>query len=624
MGIKVSDAVAKLLVENDIQHAFGIVGAACAHLFDSIYHQEGLELICTHHEQTATMALQSYYRTAGRPAVAIVTAGAGSSNAITGVLSAWADSLPGIIISGNENSRFTRNDNPLRMYGVQGYDSAGMVSSITKYAVCVTDPKQVLREIQKAIFMATTGRPGPCWIDIPMDVQSAVLSENDFATFDPATDGDASTLFALTQPSDELSSEVTRIYQALRDAKRPLLWLGQGIRLAGAHHMLPHLLDMLGIPALVSWGGIDMLDSNHPLVYGRAGVYGQRAANFILQNCDYLLTIGTRLAIPQVGYDITELARDARISMVDIDPTELGKYSERFETIVQSDAGIFLRALADTAETSPTCLRSEWVSLCNEYRDRYPWVGPEHTDRDGFINSYPFIDRLNSHLKHDQIIVTDMGTALLSGHQVLRVKPPQRLMTSQGLGEMGFGLPAAIGASIARGRGEVLCLNCDGGMMMNLQELQTIVHHRLPIKIVVFNNDGYLMIKHTQNALFKGRYSGTNVSTGVSCPDFSALATAFGIPSFRIRTWKDFDSELPAFQQIEGPALCEVYTHPEQPLVPKLSLAVRHDGTLVSPPLEDLSPLLRRDEMSRNMLSGMHVKSRALSASADSRPRNID
>ncbi len=255
-------------------------------------------------------------------------------------------------------------------------------------------------------------------------------------------------------------------------------------------------------------------------------------------------------------------------------------------------------------------LYSEWLQKCNYFKSKYPWVNErDHPDVDGFINSYTFMEKLNTHLKENQIITTDMGTALLSGHQVLRIRKGQRLMTSTGLGEMGYGLPAAIGASVASNKGEVLCLNCDGGMMMNLQELQTIVHNKLPVKIIIFNNDGYLMIKHTQNALFNGRKAAVDKNTGVSCPDFSAVAKAFGLPSFIIKTWEDFDKLMPDIQNHEGPLICEVFMHPQQLFVPKLSLAIQEDGTLISPPLEDLSPFISREELQENMYSGMHNKS---------------
>lgn len=610
MKVKVSDAIAGFLQDKGIRHAFGIIGAGNAHLFDSIATRGFTELVCVHHEQAGCMAMQTYFRTSGSLAVSLLTTGAGSTNALTGVVSAWMDSIPGLIISGNENSKFTIEENPLRIWGVQGYDSSAVVKKVVKYSSRVMDPALALYELEKATFIALDGRPGPVWVDIPMNIQSTLIEEAELKHFSPPP----AAPYRLAPKGLALPEAIEKIKGLLEAAERPLLWLGHGIRLAKAEAMIEPLLAALQIPALVSWAGIDMLDSNHPLNHGRAGVYGQRSANFVLQNCDLLLTIGTRLAIPQVGYDITELARGAKVAVVDVDADELGKYPDRFDLTVCEDARSFISALLETAGSLPKKDRRAWLDQCDGYRKRYPWVGPEHKDEDGFINSYPFMERLNRHFKKDQIVVTDMGTALLSGHQVLKFTPPQRLMTSTGLGEMGYGLPAAIGASFATNRGEVMCLNCDGGMMMNLQELQTMVHHQLPIKLIIFNNDGYLMIKHTQKALFKGRYAGTDKRSGVTCPDFSKLATAFSIPSFQIRTWEQFDEVIPKVQAMAGPVICEVFTHPEQPLVPKLSLAVREDGSLVSPPLEDLSPLLPRDELAKNMIVGMHPKSKGLKA----------
>jgi acetolactate synthase-1/2/3 large subunit len=553
------------------------------------------------------MAMQTYYRTSGTVTATLVTTGAGSTNALTGVVSAWMDSIPGVVIAGNENSKYTTDDNPLRIWGVQGYDSVAAVRDVTKYAQRVTDPRKVIYELSKAFHIASTGRPGPCWIEIPMNIQSAMVDEADLEVFDPAA-YDAE-IPATASPTAQIDAVVAR----LEAAQRPVLWLGHGIRLAGAVDLIEPLLARLNAPALVTWAGIDLIDSDHPLVYGRAGVYGQRAANFVLQNSDFVLAIGTRLAIPQVGYDLTELAREATFAVVDIDPLEVNKHASRTTEAICADAGDFLRQfLARTAQTAfPDW--SAWRTQCDGYRSKYPSIGPEHADNPPYINSYPFMERLHAHFHPDQTIVTDMGTALLSGHQVLRMKKGQRLMTSTGLGEMGYGLPAAIGASFARGKGEVMCLNCDGGMMMNLQELQTVVHHRLPIKLFIFNNDGYLMIKHTQNALFAGHKVGVDVATGVSCPDFSALAKAFGMPAYQIRTWEDFDRVLPLVQAEAGPVICEVFMDPQQLFVPKLSVAIMPDGTLVSPPLEDLSPLLPRAELRANMLAGLHPKSESLS-----------
>jgi acetolactate synthase-1/2/3 large subunit len=602
--VKVSDLIAEALEALDIRHVFGIIGAGNVHLFESIARHGFSEIICVHHEQAATMAMQTYYRTSGRLAAALLTTGAGSTNGVTGVVSAWADSIPGIVIAGNENSKFTKVDNPLRMWGVQGYDSVDMVRKVTKYASRVMAPEQAVYEIQKAAHVTLDQRPGPCWIEVPMDIQSTRITRSASAQYTAPA--------AVEYRSAELSRQVDQIVAALLAAQRPLLWLGHGIRLAGAERKIAPLLELLSVPALVSWAGIDMIDSSHPLVYGRAGVYGQRSANFILQNCDYLLTIGVRMAVPQIGYDLTELARSARIDVVDIDTDEVRKHASRVQEMVVCDAGVFIDALLEKLEHAVIQRRSEWLAVCDRYREQFPWVGTEHADREGYMNSYRFMERLNGFFKPNQIVVTDMGTALLSGHQVLRTKGGQRLMTSTGLGEMGYGLPAAIGASFATDRGEVMCLNCDGGMMLNLQELQTIVHHKLPIKLFIFNNDGYLMIKHTQRAMFKSSHVGTDRASGVSCPDYSKVAAAFDIPAYQIHTWDECDRTLELVQVATGPVICEVFMHPEQVFSPKLSLAAREDGTLVSPPLEDLSPLLPRDVLEKAMLGGLHEKSKLL------------
>ncbi len=634
---KVSDLIADFLEQKKIRKVFGIIGSGNAHIFDSITQKGYTEIVCVHHEQAAVMAMQIYYRTSGELSACLLTTGAGSTNAVTGVVSAWMDSIPGIMISGNENSKFTRVTNPLRIWGIQGYDSVAMVEKVTKYAARVLEPEAITRALETAYHITLDGRPGPVWIDVPMNIQAAPV---ELSALQPWVKPAANVF-----DTPELRKQTAEVVSLLKSAKRPVLWLGHGIRLANAAALVQPLVEALGVPTLVSWAGIDLIDSSHPLVFGRAGVYGQRAANFVLQNCDLLITIGTRLAVPQVGYELSEFARAAKVVVVDIDVTEAKKHGDRIQLPICTDAKAFMvefsKQIAGEAENGApktAFARPDWLRQANVYRDAYPWVGPEHADKDGFINSYRFMKKCEDFFKPNQLIVTDMGTALLSGHQVLSLKKGQRLMTSTGLGEMGYGLPAAIGAAFgyvgesvgdsgkARGhggeplaqnataekRGDVLCLNCDGGMMMNLQELQTIVHHQLPIKIIIFNNDGYLMIKHTQKALFQGRYSGTDKKSGVTCPDFTKLAAGFGMPAYQIRTWADMDSVMPKVQEHKGPVICEVFMHPEQLFVPKLSLAPQKDGSIVSPPLEDLWPLLPRDEVRRHMVIGMHPKSEAL------------
>ncbi|MBF0272105.1 MAG: thiamine pyrophosphate-binding protein [Magnetococcales bacterium] len=605
-NIKVSDAIAQFLKTNEIRHVFGIIGSANSHIFDSINNLGYTEIICVHHEQAATMAMQTYYRVCGKITAALVTAGGGSSNAITGVMSAWADSLPGIVISGQENTRFINSMQGMRMWGIQGYDSTEMVRTITKYAARIMDPKQAIFELEKGYHIAGSGRPGPVWIDYPMDIQGAFLPAKQFNHFVPE-----STPTALPTPTPNQMDEVETL---IRAAKRPVFWLGHGIRLAGATDRITYLLELCPIPTLVTWAGIDMLDDAHPLNFGRAGVYGNRAANFVVQNADLVIAIGNRMAIPMIGYEHSEFAREGKIIQVDIDATELTKTADLADVGILADAGQFLEALIHRFAANPLNPNpvNDWTRHCVECRTRYPLVGPEHQESNGFLNSYQVIDKLCDHFKADQVITTDMGTALLSGHEAIRIKQGQRLMTSTGLGEMGYGLPSAIGASFALNKGEILCLNCDGGMMMNFQELQTIAHHRLPIKLFIFNNDGYLMIKHTQKNLFKGQYTAVNADTGVTCPDFKKIAHAFGIPYFSIRNWNEFNSTIDPIQNADGPIICDIFMDPEQYFYPKLSLAIDKTGKIVSPPLEDLSPLLSRDELKKNMLIPLHAKSQDL------------
>ena len=436
--IKVSELIAQALEQLGIKHVFGMIGAGNVHLFEAIARRGYTEIVCIHHEQAATMAMQTYYRMNGKLAACLLTTGAGSTNGITGVLSAWADSIPGIIIAGNENSKFTKAENPLRMWGVQGYDSVEMVKRITKYAQRVTDPKLAVYEIQKAAFIALDQRPGPCWIEIPMDIQSNRIEVSESAQFrmPPVSQ----------EVGADAKAQVQVVVDSLETAQRPVIWLGHGIRLSGAENKIEGLINALGTPVLVSWAAIDMVDSSHPLVYGRAGVYGQRCANFVLQNSDYVLAIGTRLAIPQIGYDLSELARDAVIDVVDIDIDEAKKNQIRTRQAIQCDAGLFIDNLFDALKNHkhPISPKSPWIEQCNLYRDEFSWVDVEHDDKEGFMNSYRFIERLNGFFKSNQVVVTDMGTALLCAHQVLKIHPGQRLMTSTGLGEMGFGLPAAI------------------------------------------------------------------------------------------------------------------------------------------------------------------------------------
>ena len=595
---KVSDAIANFLKEKKIKQVFGIVGAGNVHIFDSINKLGYTEIICVHHEQAAVMAMIGYYRATGKVGASIVTTGGGSTNTFTGLVSGWMDSVPGVIIAGNENSKFTYKENRLRIWGIQGYDSVAMAEKYTKLAIRVTDPEQIVSSLNTAYNKSIDNRFGMSWIEIPLDIQGKIIDETKLKI----------ELVPDVVKADYINVILHMIQDMLNLSKRPVLWLGHGIRLAGAQELAVKLVEKLQIPVLVSWAGADLLDCENEFNFGSAGIYGLRSANFVLQNCDLLITIGTRLSLMQVGYELSEFARQAKLVMNDIDPDEVQKLGARVALPVVCDSGFFICELMDKIQINKAAY-FEWLTYCKQIRTKYPRVGLENQDKNGYINSHKFLEKLSEYLEPNQLITTDMGTALISAHHALRLKEGQRLFTSTGLGEMGYGLPAAIGASIATDKSEVVCLNCDGGMMLNLQELQTMVHHELPIKLFIFTNDGYLMIKHTQKALFKGAYSGTNKASGVTCPDYSKIANAFCIKYYAVSTWEDFDQYMVDVMKPGQACICEVFIDPEQPLVPKLSLTVKTGGSLVSPPLEDISPLISLDEMKENMLIGLHGKS---------------
>jgi acetolactate synthase I/II/III large subunit len=605
-NLKTSDVIADFLKKKKIKYIFGVIGSANSHIFDSIHKLGYTKIICVHHEQAAAMAMQGFYRLKKELTVALVTAGAGSSNAITGVMSAWADSIPGMIISGQENTRFISSMKSMRMWGIQGYDSTFMVKNITKYQNRVLNPNSTLFELEKSYNMCIEGRPGPVWLDFPIDVQGSFVIKKKLKRFN--------------KNKTNFSSSINKnlLFKTIEKSKRPIFWLGHGVRLSLEHSKLNSQLQLLlkkyPFPTLLSWAGKDMLTNNHFLNFGSAGVYGNRHSNLILQNCDLVISIGNRMAIPMIGYEHSELARAAKFIQVDIDQKELDKLKDIVHISILEDASKFINFLTknrNKIKLNKKDIKS-WLLRTEKYKKDYPNIEPIHKDKNGYINSYHFIDKLCNFLPDNSIITTDTGTALLSGHQAFKIKKNQRLMTSTGLGEMGCGLPYAIGACFANKKKEIINLNCDGGMMLNLQELQTIAHHNLPIKIFVFNNDGYLMIKHTQKSLFKGRYVGVDNKSGISCPDYFKIASAFNIKYFSIKTWKDFFNVIPVINKEKCPIICDVFMDPEQSFYPKLSLTLAADNKIVSPPLEDLSPLLDRKQLFSEMIISPHQKSKNL------------
>jgi acetolactate synthase-1/2/3 large subunit len=582
---KVCDVIVSFLLERGITTVFGIIGSANSHIYNSCA-ESGITILNTHNEQAAVLAAGAYYRTSGKLAMALVTAGGGATNAITGIVSLWADSTPVIIITGQEKAEYVKNHASRRMYGTQGFDIVHMVSKTTKYAKLV-DASSVQDELEHAYNTALSGRKGPVLLDFPFDVQSSVITPRLWTWDTPS----------VIMPTTE---EIERVRQLVENSKRPVILAGHGIKLSKSVELFKSRMKSFNIPTLLTWSAIDIIDHNNPLFFGSPGVYGQRSANFIFQKCDLLITLGTRLTIPQTGYDMKEVARNATIVMVDIDESE---FKEFVDLPIRADCGGFLEKMSGVKSSCDS-----WIQECQSIREEFPIVDKNHRD-DVFPNSYKMIQEISNYLKPNQIIVTDMGTALLSGHQSIHLGGDMTMFSSYGLGEMGYGLPAAFGAAIGGKGREVLCLNCDGGMMMNIQELQTIVQHKLPVKIVIFNNDGYLMIKHTQKMLFKGNYTAVDENTGIVLPDYMKVAKAFGYEGYRIKTWNEFHFYFPRFMDYEGPAICEVFMPPNQDFIPKVKGVVQMDGSIFAPPIEEMSPLLPMDVVTRIMGDTISEKS---------------
>ena len=603
---KVSDLVAIFLKEKKIKYVFGIIGSANSHIFDSIERLNYTKIIYMHHEQSLTMAMQTYYRTTKKIGVALVTAGGASANAITGVISAWADSIPGIVISGQENLRYVKKykKNKMRMWGIQGFDSVKMIKEVTKYSNRLQDPKKILYELDTCYYESLNARPGPVWLDIPIDIQGSYIKN-----YKKLKRLKAKNRLKIIDKS--FKNKIKKIFS---NSKRPVIWLGNGVKISDCIGLANKFINKFNLPFFLSWAAIDILDSSHKLNFGRPGVYGNRASNIILQNSDLIISLGTRLSIPMMGYVEKEFARNAKVIYVDIDKTEYSKFNDKKKFLFYNDdVKNFLTFAFKELKHKTNPQRNNWLSYCQKTLENFPHLEfPTHNDKKNYFNSYKFIHYLSNYLKNDSCIVTDMGTALLSGHQKIILRKNQRIMTSTGLGEMGYGLPGAIGACFGLNKKEVICLNCDGGIMMNLQELQTINEYKLPIKTFIFNNDGYLMIKHTQKNLFKGNYVGVNKKTNISCPNLMKLSNAFNMKYYLIKNQSDLKNKIKKILNEKKPVICEVMMDPEQYFHPKLGTHLSKDGRIISPPLEDLSPIISRDKLKKAMLVPLHKKSKEI------------
>lgn len=596
MLVKLSDYIFSFIAELGVKEVFAVSGGGAMHLVDSLGMNKDLNYIATHHEQAAAMAAEGYARISGKPGVALVTSGPGGTNTITGVCGAWIDSIPTIFISGQVTSDTLIGNTGLRQFGIQEINIVDLVRPITKYAVTVTDPTQIKYHLQKAVCLATSGRPGPVWLDIPLDIQSKFIDPDDLISFIPDDNTNQE------EKSRLLKEQVIESIELLKSAKRPVIISGYGIRLAKAENEYLKLVEKLRIPVISSWTTSDLLPYDHELYIGRSGIMGDRAGNFTVQNSDLLLIMGSRMSIPQVGYKYGTFAREAKKIMVDIDEAELKKPSIKVDLPIHADAKEFIGELLHQLNEQKIRINvADWIQKCVYWKAKYPVVLPEYAENKDVVNSFYFVDVLAKKLDESAVVVTDMGTSFTGTMQAFKTKQGQRFFTSSGHASMGFGLPGAIGACFANDRKKTICISGDGGLQMNIQELQTMVHYNLPIILFVLNNNGYLTIKLMQQNHF-GRYVGSDKSSGVSCPDIIKVANAYGIKTERIANHDELHAKIDSVLAEPGPFVCEIIMSENQPLIPKLSSVKKPDGTFESRPLEDLYPFLDRDEFLENMI----------------------
>jgi len=592
--IKLSDYVVQSLADWGVRHIFLMTGGGAMHLNDSIGAELRIRYICHHHEQAAAMAAEGYARITGRPGVINVTTGPGGINSLNGVFGAWTDSIPMLILSGQvkrQTCMATAGTNGLRQLGDQEADIISMVKGITKYAVLVSEPESIRYHLERAWHLSASARPGPCWLDIPIDVQSARIDPSALRAYDPSEDDVA------TDP-ERLRDQCDEIVRRIGAARRPVILAGSGVRISGALPEFQQAIERLQIPVATAWTH-DLIASDNPLYCGRPGTIGDRAGNFAVQNSDLVLVLGSRLNVRQVSYNWENFARRAFKIQVDCDPAELDKPLVKPDMAVQADLKEFLPSLLaalDAASYAPH--HPEWAIWCRQRVEQYPVVQERQRGSGPPLNPYYFLEMLSAMLDPGDAVVCGNATACILPFQVMKIREGQRLISNSGSASMGYDLPAAIGAAVGRNGGRVICLAGDGSLQLNIQELQTVVHHRLPVKIVVLNNGGYLSIRSTQENFF-GRVMGESPASGVSFPDFVKVGEAYGIPSVRV----DRASEMAAVREAlesSGPALVEVMLDPQQGFEPRSRAKVLADGTIVSPPLEDMYPFLSPEELAAN------------------------
>lgn len=591
MNVKVSDYIAEYLAKQGITDCFMVTGGGAMHLDDSIGHNKDIHVTFNHNEQATSIAAEGYARMTGKIALACVTSGPGGTNAITGVMGGWLDSIPMFVISGQvkrETTIWSCQDLNLRQLGDQEFNIIDSVKNMTKYAVMVTNEKEIAYHLEKAYYLATHGRKGPVWLDIPLDIQGAHIETDELIHFDPEKE-------VFWGTPEVLDSSIEILLEKIKSSKAPLILAGTGIRLAGAEDKFLKFVEKYKIPVVTAWNANDTIAYDNPLFVGMPGTVGTRSGNFAIQNADLLISLGCRLNIRMIGYTHYDFANKAFKAIVDIDARELMKPTIKADLPIHADLSDFLDRMLD-ADFTPVPEHEKWAIFCRNLLNKYPAVLPSYHSDDKDINPYVFVEKLFDHLDLDDRVITGNGSACVITFQAAKVKQGQRMFTNSGCAAMGYGLPAALGVAVSDNSRRTICIDGDGSVMMNIQELATIAYNKLNVKIIILNNNGYLSIRQTQTNLFKPPFIGIDQTSGVGFPDFEILGKAFGIPYMRLEKENNADEILENYLSAEGPCILEAVVDWKQNFEPKSSSKVLPDGRIVSPSLNDMKPFLDRDE----------------------------
>lgn len=594
MKIKVSDYIADFFVKKGIRNIFSVVGGGAMYLNDSFGHNKELKVIYNHHEQASAIAAEAYARWENKIAVVCVTSGPGAINALNGVVGAYQDSIPMLIVSGQAKTGLCISTSGLKIRTIGGQEVdivPAVQQNMVKYAEMVMDARRIKYCLEKAYKIALSGRPGPCWLDIPLDIQGSYVEVDDLEGYEDHQE----------HPHID-DGAIKEIIKRLQTAKRPVLYAGNGIRLSGGISVFEKLIRKLQIPVVTCWNSIDLIATDNSLYCGRGGNMGDRAGNFAVQNSDFLICIGTRLSVYQVGWHVEKWAREAFTVVVDIDPEELKKKTMRADLPICADARDFMQTLLEKLENVNYVSQQEWLKQCNIWKSQYPVVQKFQYEEKGLANPYAFLDKLSHTLPQNAITVVANGSASVMGSQSYYIKQDDRFIMNCAFSSMGYALPAAIGICVAANMHDIVCIEGDGSIMMNLQELQTIVTNKLPVKLFIINNNGYHQIRQTQDNVFHDGYVGMGPESGdLGFPNFQKLADAFGIPYIHIKNNQELASQISKVLQHDGYVMCEVFVTTTQKFEPKSATKKLEDGTLISPPLEDMAPFLSREELAENM-----------------------